>query len=141
MHSQNLPPLTSEGCCPLFRGLTLLFPFLVCASFLLSKTYSGYTLNPVHVRRYAWECQTPEGGWGLDAVLRDNSWKLRGIINGIDYSEWSPQARIWTLPSKPGERIAYLSGNSVSGICAISGRPCNRLHETLQTLCRACENP
>ena len=22
-------------------------------------------------RRYAWECQTQEGGWGLDGVLRD----------------------------------------------------------------------
>ena len=34
---------------------------------------------------YAWECQTPEGGWGLDQVVRDNNWKLRGIVNGIDY--------------------------------------------------------
>ena len=41
--------------------------------------------------RYAWECQTQEGGWGLDGVLRDQSWKLRGIVNGIDYSEWSPE--------------------------------------------------
>ena len=43
--------------------------------------------------RYAWECQTQEGGWGLDNVLREQSWKLRGIVNGIDYSEWSPQ--VW----------------------------------------------
>ena len=35
-------------------------------------------------RRYAWECQTQEGGWGLDGVLRDQAWKLRGIVNGID---------------------------------------------------------
>eukprot|EP00884_Botryococcus_braunii_P004523 jgi/Botrbrau1/14071/Bobra.182_3s0018.1 len=39
---------------------------------------------------YAWECQTSEGGWGLDGSLRENSWKLRGIVNGIDYNEWSP---------------------------------------------------
>ncbi|BDA42851.1 Granule-bound starch synthase 2, chloroplastic/amyloplastic [Coccomyxa sp. Obi] len=39
---------------------------------------------------YAWECQTQEGGWGLDGVLREHSWKLRGIVNGMDYSEWSP---------------------------------------------------
>ena len=26
----------------------------------------------------------------MDGVLRDHSWKLRGIVNGIDYSEWSP---------------------------------------------------
>ncbi len=42
--------------------------------------------------RYAWECQTQEGGWGLDGVLREHSWKLRGIVNGMDYSEWSPGA-------------------------------------------------
>jgi hypothetical protein len=35
---------------------------------------------------YAWECQTQEGGWGLDAIVRENSYKLRGIVNGIDYS-------------------------------------------------------
>lgn len=28
--------------------------------------------------RYAEECQTPLGGWGLDAVLRSQAWKLRG---------------------------------------------------------------
>ena len=40
---------------------------------------------------YAWECQTQEGGWGLDAIIRENNWKLRGIVNGIDYKEWSPK--------------------------------------------------
>lgn len=39
---------------------------------------------------YAWECQTQDGGWGLDGVLRDQSWKLRGIVNGIDTKDWSP---------------------------------------------------
>ena len=48
------------------------------------------TLYNASVCRYAWECQTQEGGWGLDGVLRDNAWKLRGIVNGMDYQEWSP---------------------------------------------------
>jgi len=39
---------------------------------------------------YAWECQTQEGGWGLDELLREVSWKFRGIVNGIDTSEWDP---------------------------------------------------
>lgn len=39
---------------------------------------------------YAWECQTQEGGWGLDAILRETSWKMRGIVNGIDLDEWNP---------------------------------------------------
>ena len=33
-----------------------------------------------------------EGGWGLHNVQRDAEWKLKGIVNGMDYSEWSPQA-------------------------------------------------
>jgi starch synthase len=41
-------------------------------------------------RGYAWECTTPEGGWGLNQVLNENQWKLKGIVNGIDYQEWSP---------------------------------------------------
>lgn len=32
-----------------------------------------------------------DGGWGLDAVLRDHSWKLRGVVNGIDTQEWHPE--------------------------------------------------
>jgi len=39
---------------------------------------------------YAWECQTPEGGWGLDGIVRDIGWKLRGVVNGIDPNEWNP---------------------------------------------------
>ncbi|KAJ7516867.1 hypothetical protein O6H91_21G002300 [Diphasiastrum complanatum] len=40
---------------------------------------------------YARECQTQEGGWGLDWVIRENSWKLRGVVNGIDDIEWNPE--------------------------------------------------
>ena len=39
---------------------------------------------------YAWECQTQDGGWGLDGVLREHSWKMRGVVNGIDVHEWHP---------------------------------------------------
>uniref|UniRef100_A0A7S0WI69 Starch synthase, chloroplastic/amyloplastic n=1 Tax=Pyramimonas obovata TaxID=1411642 RepID=A0A7S0WI69_9CHLO len=40
---------------------------------------------------YAWEIQTDMGGWGLAPLLRDQSWKVRGIVNGIDYDEWNPE--------------------------------------------------
>lgn len=39
---------------------------------------------------YAREIQTPEHGAGLDGVLRAASWKLTGILNGIDVEEWNP---------------------------------------------------
>ena len=30
----------------------------------------------------------------MDQLLRDSSWKFRGIVNGMDYGEWSPQADV-----------------------------------------------
>jgi len=39
---------------------------------------------------YAWEIQTPEGGAGLDAVIRGRSDRLVGILNGIDREVWDP---------------------------------------------------
>lgn len=41
--------------------------------------------------RYAEEIQTPEFGFGLDGLLRAHAHKLSGILNGVDYSEWSPE--------------------------------------------------
>ena len=40
--------------------------------------------------RYARDIQTPEFGCGLDGVLRANARKIRGILNGADYSVWNP---------------------------------------------------
>ena len=43
-------------------------------------------------RRYAKEIQTPEYGWGLDGVIQGRADRLVGILNGVDYSQWSPEA-------------------------------------------------
>lgn len=40
---------------------------------------------------YAKEVQTPQGGFGLDGVLRSRADSLTGILNGVDYHEWSPE--------------------------------------------------
>lgn len=40
---------------------------------------------------YAKEIQTPEYGFGLDGLLRSRSNVLTGIVNGVDYQEWSPE--------------------------------------------------
>jgi starch synthase len=42
--------------------------------------------------RYSQEIQTPEFGYGLDGVLRNRAANLHGILNGVDYREWSPES-------------------------------------------------
>jgi starch synthase len=41
--------------------------------------------------RYAREIFTPEHGVGLDGFLRTRAAHLSGILNGVDYSIWSPE--------------------------------------------------
>ncbi len=43
-------------------------------------------------RRYALEIQTAEYGFGLEGVLRGRSGTVAGILNGVDYSQWSPES-------------------------------------------------
>jgi starch synthase len=42
-------------------------------------------------RKYAQEIQTSEYGFGLEGVLRARSGTVAGILNGVDYREWSPE--------------------------------------------------
>ncbi|MDR1084452.1 MAG: glycogen synthase GlgA [Deltaproteobacteria bacterium] len=44
------------------------------------------TVSPTYAR----EIQTPEGGNGLDGVLRFHAPKLHGLLNGVDYRVWNP---------------------------------------------------
>jgi len=50
--------------------------------------YSDY-LTTVS-RKYAEEIQTSEFGFGLEGVVRMKANRLVGILNGVDYSAWSP---------------------------------------------------
>jgi starch synthase len=44
------------------------------------------TVSPTYAR----EIQTPEYGFALDGALRARADVLTGILNGVDYREWSP---------------------------------------------------
>ncbi len=39
---------------------------------------------------YAQEIQSPANGCALDGVLREQAYKLHGILNGVDYRQWNP---------------------------------------------------
>ena len=62
-----------------FGKLNLLKTGLVFANML-------NTVSP----RYAMEIQGSEQGCGLEGVLQQRSADLEGIINGVDYEQWSP---------------------------------------------------
>jgi starch synthase len=59
--------------------------------------------------RYKREIQTPKCGCGLDVVLRENAFKLSGILHGADYSRWNPETDP-LLPSRynPGSLTGKL---------------------------------
>jgi starch synthase len=53
-------------------------------------TYSDFVTTVS--RKYSQEIQTAEYGFGLEGVLRNRAATVTGILNGVDYDEWSPQA-------------------------------------------------
>jgi starch synthase len=52
-------------------------------------TYSDFVTTVS--RKYSQEIQTAEYGFGLEGVLRGRASTVTGILNGVDYEEWSPQ--------------------------------------------------
>jgi starch synthase len=48
-------------------------------------------------RKYSQEIQTSEFGFGLEGVLRDRASTVTGILNGVDYDEWSPEVDKFTV--------------------------------------------
>jgi starch synthase len=56
--------------------------------------YSDYVTTVS--RKYSQEIQTAEYGFGLEGVLRDRAATVSGILNGVDYDEWSPQTDKFT---------------------------------------------
>ena len=43
-------------------------------------------------KKYSQEIQTTEYGFGLEGVLRNRAATVTGILNGVDYNEWSPES-------------------------------------------------
>lgn len=76
----GLPPEVFAGGLPEYGGAINLLKGAIEAADVITA------VSPT----YAWEITTPEGGAGLDAVLRRRSDRLAGILNGVDGSTWSP---------------------------------------------------
>ena len=64
---------------------------------------------------YAGEIQTPEYGEGLDSHLRFHSYKLRGIVNGIDVDIWNPATdKLLEAPYGTDNAIAQKKANKLA---------------------------
>lgn len=56
-------------------------------------------------RRYSYEIQMPEHGYGLDGLLRERRDRLAGITNGIDYAAWNPATDRYTAAHFTSEHL------------------------------------
>lgn len=59
-------------------------------NFLKAGLISADAISTVS-QKYSHEIQTPEFGYGLDGVLREEAGHVYGILNGVDYSHWNPE--------------------------------------------------
>jgi starch synthase len=57
-------------------------------------------------KKYSQEIQTTEFGFGLEGVLRDRAATVTGILNGVDYPEWSPQTDKFTVAKYSPEDLS-----------------------------------
>lgn len=70
---------------------------------------------------YAHEIQTPDGGCGLNALLRFRSSDLIGVLNGVDLEEWNPQRdphipRSFSLQDRSGKAEAKAALQEAYGL-------------------------
>ncbi len=56
-------------------------------------------------RRYSQEIQTTEFGFGLEGVLRNRAATVTGILNGVDYEQWSPKTDKFIAASYSAEDL------------------------------------
>lgn len=74
-------------------------------SFLKAGLYHADRITTVSPT-YAHEIQTPEGGMGLDGLLRHRGERLEGILNGIDTATWNPASdRAVHFPYMVGDTV------------------------------------
>jgi starch synthase len=57
-------------------------------------------------RKYSHEIQTTEYGFGLEGVLRNRAATVAGILNGVDYDEWSPQTDKFIIAKYSSEDLS-----------------------------------
>jgi starch synthase len=57
-------------------------------------------------RGYSQEIKTPEYGYGLEGVLQSRAQDLFGILNGVDYQEWSPESDRWLPATYDSKKLA-----------------------------------
>lgn len=77
---------------------------------------------------YANEIQTPEFGEGLDGVLRERSYALQGILNGIDVAGFDPAtdkriAANYTVDDRSGKAVCKASLQEELGLEVRDDRP------------------
>jgi starch synthase len=84
------------------------------------------TVSPTYAR----EILTPAFGHGMDGVLRHYSWKLRGILNGLDHAIWDPATdELLVRNYGSGDRAAGRAANRAALFEALDWQPATAVRD------------
>ncbi len=79
-----------EDVCGIDRSLKSLAEYKGCINLMKGAIECANAVTTVS-KTYAGEIQNPYFSFGLDEILRERSYKLSGIVNGIDLDRFNPE--------------------------------------------------
>ncbi len=95
-----------DGLLEWYDGINILKGGILAADFLT-------TVSPTYAREIA---NDPQFGYGLETILKNREEQLKGILNGVDYSIWSPEKDA-KIPFRYNENNLHLKKENKKVLC------------------------
>lgn len=93
--------------------------------------------------RFRREMLTPEGGCGLDIVMRENAHRITSILNGADYQRWNPATdsllpMTYEATALEGKRVCRVALLEAMNLAPVKVAQASSLHNRTKSKLEAC---